>query len=691
VVAADPVTDRNAAEGLMPDGAITLRPGVDVQKTLSDNEAGISLSQAIRFKEGLVQTLGGWTPYVNFTITSTARDMHPWQDAAGVQHLAIGATQSLNVITAGSNQVITPQTTTTNPVPNFSVSSGSNAITVVDANANASVFNTVYFNTQVSVGGQLLQGAYPILTVLSTGSYIIHSTGNATTTVSSSGILPVFAASSGSATITVTLPANGYQAITGLFEQFIAPTTVAGQTIQAKYQIASVLDTTSFTINITQQASATASSTMNGGHAQLVYYVTLGPTQAGSGFGAGGFGSGGFGTGTAQAGIPGTPITTTDWTQDNWGEVLLACPVDGPIYIWAPDLGFQNAQVINQAPFFNGGIFVSMPQQILVAWRSVQSTGVQDQLVVRWSNASDYTNWTVSNQTTAGSFRIPTGSRIIGALQCPQFGLISTDIDVWTMTYVGGIVIFNFTRVGTGCGFISSHACGILSGNPYWISSNNFFTLGANGVTPMPCTVWDQVFQNLATAYQGKVRVAVNSPFNEVWWFYPSANSTGENDSYVKVHIEGSEYEWDYGAMVRTAWTDVSILGMPLGIDTSGQIWQHETGTSIVGTGLPAFQTGWWAIGDGEAIPIIDWVIPDFIWGTRAGAQTAAVSITFFGADYPGGTQTTYGPYVVSQATSFINVRIRNRLVSAFIQAGAGNEFFRLGRVRFRFAQSGRR
>lgn len=258
------------------------------------------------------------------------------------------------------------------------------------------------------------------------------------------------------------------------------------------------------------------------------------------------------------------------------------------------------------------------------------------------------------------------------------------------MTYVGGIVIFNFTKVGTGCGWVGPHACGILAGNPYWMSNNNFFTLGSQGVMPLPCTVWDQVFQNLSTANQAKVRCAVNSAFNEVMWFYPSASAT-ENDSYVKVHIEGSEFEWDYGQLIRTAWSDVSILGMPIGADTNGAIWQHETGTTIVGASGSSFQSGWWTIGEGEEIPIIDYVIPDFIWGIRSGAQSASVNITFFGTNYPDGDVTTYGPYTVTQTTQFLNVRIRNRLVSAFIQSNAASEFWRLGRIRFRFAASGRR
>src|SRR5882672_3535954 len=621
-------------------GAIQLKPGVDTQLTLSANAAGVSQSQLVRYKESLIQTVGGWVNYINTSIPSTVRDLHPWQDINGVKHLGVAATASLGVITAGSYQDITPQTNTTNPVPNFSISSGSRVVTVVDGGSSASLFNTVFFNTPIAIGNLLFNGAYPINSVGGSSIYSFLSSIAATTTIASSGKLPVFSISSGSATVTVTLSNNGYQAITGLFQQFIAPTQVGtssnGILVQGKYQIASVIDSTNFTINAVTQASTTATATMNSSLAQLVYYITLGPIAAGSGFGSGGFGSGGFGSGTAAAGVAGTPITATDWTADNWGEIYMACPAGGPIYIWAPDFGFQNAQVITTAPFFNGGIYISMPQQILVAWGSVQSTGVQDPLLIRWCNAGDYTNWTVSNQTTAGSFRLSTGSLIVGGIQCPQFALISTDIDVYTQTYVGGTVIFNHTQVGRGCGWIGSHACGILSGNPLWMSSNNFFTLAANGVVPLPCTVWDQVFQNLSTAQQSKVRVAVNSAFNEVAWFYPSANSTGENDSYVKVHIEGQEYEWDYGSLGRTAWTDVSILGMPIGADTGSQIYQHETGTAITGSGLPSFQTGWWTIGEGQDIPFVDMIIPDFIFGLRSAAQSASISITFFGVNYPG-------------------------------------------------------
>lgn len=682
---------------MAPMGAVTLTPGVDTQKTATLNSAGVFQSQLIRYKEGLIQTYGGWQLFNNSAIGSTIRELHAWVDSNFNDWLAVAATKNLIVINNGALRDITPQTFVSTFTPSFSISSstGSGAnflVTVNDPNLTTSVYDSVYFNTPVAIGNLFINGAYPINTVLSTGAYTIVSSVAATTTIASSGILLTFASTSGSGLVVGTIPNNNYISVVGLYEQFIAPTSVGGITIQGRYYINSILDSTSFTITSVTPAGTTAISTMNGGKVQAIYYITPGPQTSGGGFGTGPFGVGGFGTGSSGSGgaSPGIPITATDWTLDNWGEILIACPLGGPIYTWAVDQGPFNAQVISQAPFFNSGIFISQPQQILVAYGSVQATGVQDQLIVRWCDSANFTNWAVTSQTAAGAFHIPTGSKIVGGLQAPTYGLISTDVDVWIMQYVGGTVIFNFTRVGAGCGWIGPHACGVMAGNPYWCASNNFFTIGPNGVIPLPCSVWDVIFQNLSAANQTKVACAINSAFSEVTWFYPSAASMGENDSYVKVHIEGQEYEWDYGALARTAWIDISPLGMPIGADNQGFLYQHETGTQITGVTLPTFRSGWWALTEGNDLAFVDWILPDFIWGTYGGAKDASVNVTFFSSNYPGDTPISYGPYTVTQATEYINLRLRARLMSVQVQSN-NQEFWRLGRIRFRYAVSGRR
>ena len=678
--------------------SVQLRPGVNTEKTLSANEAGVSQSQLIRYKDQMIQTYGGWTQYVPSAIPSTVRSLHAWQDISGEQYLGVGATANLVIVSDGTNSDITPQTATVNSSASFTATLGSQTVSVVVPNSSGygSVYTSVFFNTPVSIVGQIISGAYQITSVLSSISFNISLTNAATATSTSSGTLPTIASTVGSAKIFVNLPNNNYQQITGLFYPFYAATELTSNlTIQGPYQVASIIDSTQFTINATVEASASVSETMNSSLVQTVFYIAIGPAATGTGYGSGGYGSGGYGgitSGTAP--VAGATITADDWTMDNWGQVLLACPEDGPVYSWSPDNALQTAAVVPTAPFFNGGIFVSMPQQILVAWRSCQPDPrgygwlAQNNLLVNWSAAEDYTVWTQDNTTAAGSFQMPTGSIIMGGLQAATQGIIWTDVDVWNMQYVGGEVIFGFNRLGSGCGLIGKHAAGTLGGNVYWCGFTNFFMMGSSGVEPINCSVWDFIFQNLNASYRSKIICATNTAFNEVMWLFPSATSAGENDSYVKLNV--LEGEWDYGVMSRTAWFDVSVLGNPIGVDPNGVIYQHETGDSLTGVAAPSFRTGWWSIADGNDISFVDWVLPDFIWGTYSGTKDASVTMTFYTVDYPGAAPRTYGPYTVTSATEYINLRARGRLMS--VQITSGNpQFFRLGRVRFRWASSGRR
>jgi hypothetical protein len=674
----------------MPMTTAGLKPGVNTMMTLAQNEGGISLSNLVRYQQGMIQKYGGWSQYYPVAIGSTIKELWGWEGLTGNMYLGVGATQSLSVIFSGANVNITPQTRTSNNTPSLSISTAAgvqNTVTVVDPNSSAGNLTSVYFNTPIAVGNLLINGAYHINTALTSSSYTIISSVAATTTVSSGGTLPFFSVTGGSPTITVTLSNNNFQVGTGLYQQFIAPTNLGGITIQGPYAIATVIDSTNFAINAINQASSNATGSMNGGNAQIVYYYTQGAPGS-LGYGLGGYGLFGYGSGAPAPSASGTPITATDWSLANWGEALLACPSGGPIYVWSANAGLQTADVVTFGPFFNGGIFVSQPQQILVAWGSVQSTGVRDQLIVRWSDALDYTNWQVNSQTWAGSFKIPTGSVIKGGIQSAQQGIIWTDIDCYVMQNVGQPIVFGFQRVGSGCGLVGQHAMGVLNGYAYWMSFANFFVLGPNGVEPITCSVWNFVFQNIDTLNFSKVRCAINSLFNEVAWFFPALGGTGQNTLYAKYNI--LEQEWDYGALGRSAWIDVTVLGNPIGADLAGIIWQHEIGYNAGTVAIDSsFQTGYWSIADGNQIAFVDWIIPDMTFSAYGSGITANLNLTFFAADYEGGPIRTYGPFPFNNTTQYINTRIRGRFMSMKVEGNDLNTFWRLGRIRYRYAPDG--
>ena len=670
--------------------------GANTTETPALNEnSGISQTNLIRYAydpngSPLVQKLGGWQKFVPSVMSAIVRALWAWEDIDDNAHLAFGTqvwpsgTQSqLGVITAGVLADITPVQANSliNP-PTAFATIGSPSIKIVDA-ATPGIDGTcsVYIPTQIAVGGVVLFGLYqcdPDAYADAT-SYTVYARdilGNllpATTTAAA--VLPTFT-TIGVNTVEVTLTNHGYSV--GNTFPVLVPTPIgaSGITLYGNYIIQSITNANSFTILVPGAAFSINTATLNGGTAIFIY------------------------NGKGASPPSALPIATADWTLDNFGQDLIACPTTStaaplgvpipyqPIYGWTP-VGQLTAAVIPQAPPLNDGVFVAMPQRQLVAWGSTQ-TGIQDPLLINWSDVNNPFQWIALVTNQAGSYRIPKGSRIVGCVQGPQQALVWTDIDVWSMQYIGPPYVYSFNEIGTGCGLIARKAAAAVNGIYYWMGPSQFYTLGGGGVLPLPCPVWDVVFQNLNQANLSKIRVAVNSRFGEIQWFYPSANGTGEVDSYVKYNVYMNE--WDYGSLGRAAWVDQSVLGPPIGADPASlYLYQHETSNDADGVAmLPFLQTGYFTIAEGDFKTFIDLIWPDMKWGFFDAAQTATVQITFLVADYPGDTPQTFGPYSVTQATKYFNTRLRGRLVAIRISSSDLGSFWRIGALRYRFSQDGK-
>lgn len=677
----------------MPIGSVKLMPGIDVERTPTINQTGYSTSNLGRFKDTLFQKFGGWQKFYPFTVPGVPRALHAWQDLNDVDWLAVGTTSMFGVITSSTLRNVTPQSKTTNPTPNFSTVINTPTVTIIDPGiSNVTTFDAVYFNTPVYLGGLVLSGLYPIVLIGGATQYNITAASNATATVNNAGAVPSFTTTLTSPTVTVTITAHGL-AVGGTINFPIA-TTVGGIVISGTYTVATVPTANTFTIIGSTAATSATTVSMNAALAQLVYYITLGPPATGTGYGIGGYGVGGYGSGSTPTSQTGTPITSTDWTFDNWGEIIIGCTSGGGIYYWQPSGGFTTAVFVSGGPAFNGGIFISMPQQILVAWGSTTSDTIgteQDPLLVRWSDQLNFLEWSVSNLTQAGSFRIPTGSRVVGGLQGPQQGLIWTDLDLWAMSYLGPPLVFGFNKIGSNCGLAGAHSMAQLGASVYWMGRNNFFQMTGSGVQVLPCSVWDVVFQDLDTANLDKCVAAANTPFNEVMFYFPSASGgTGQCDKYVKYNI--LEKVWDYGTLDRAAWIDSSVLGQPIGASPGAIIYQHETTNDADGSPINAsFESGYFMLSEGGDMVFVDWMIPDFKWGKYGAAQTTQIQITLKAVDYPNDTPRVYGPFTVSSTSQYFNPRVRGRQMSVKVESNDVGSFWRLGNVRYRFARDGKR
>ena len=684
----------------MPHNSLKLIPGVDENRTPALNEAAISYSNLIRFIPdrqgfGLVQKLGGWTKFFANPIGSIVRALWAWQDTNNNSYLAIGAESSLGYILDDDNRNlinITPQLSTSSSVSvQVSTVLGSDVVTIKEVGSNITDYDCVFIETQIAVGGLILFGLYQCYAI-TPDTYYIYATDTlgdpayATSTVTNGGAVASYATTNGSSVVTVTLTAHGF--VAGSNYSAVVSTTVGGVTIFGNYTISTVPTTNTFTINVAEAATSTTTASQNGGNAYYLYYIGIGPLPAGTGYGVGGYGSGGYGTGTTPVAATGTPITTVDWTLDNWGEILIACPFEGAIYQWNPASNSLIASVIPNAPILNQGAFVAMPQRQIVTWGSTFN-GIADPLLIRWCDINNFNSWIGTSVNQAGSYRIPKGSKIVQCIQGPQQGLIWTDLAVWAMQYVDLPFVYQFNEIGNGCGLIGRKAAGSINGITYWMSQSSFFRLSGNGVEPVMCPVWDVIFQDLDQTNLDKIRFAANSRFGEISWYYPTIGNGGEINAYVKYNLVLNQ--WDYGLLQRTAWINQSVLGPPIGADAAGYIYQHETSKNADGQAMNSyFQTGYFTLAEGDVKTFIDQVWPDMKWGYFEGTQNATILLTFYVTDYPGATPIAYGPFTLTQATDYITPRFRGRLVSIKIESNDVDSFWRIGNMRYRFQPDGK-
>lgn len=688
---------------------VKLVPGQLAEYTPALNVGGWTRASLIRWRAGLPEKLGGWQKFYPLSFGTPIRDLHAWEGINVDKHLSVGGETVLAVINGDTIQtvnVITPQITTTNSTPNFSTVNGSNVVTIIDPGFTPTTDSTIFIATPVAIAGIVLSGSYRIATVGGAHTYTIQAASNATATVNNAGAVPTFTTVNGTPTVTVTLPVHGLS-VGSTFYVFVS-TTGGGLTIFGAYIVQTVPGANTFTINAPILASSGVTFPENAGLVRTLYYVGIGPVPQSAGYGVGPYGQGGYGKGVAVPATAGTPIVATDWTTENWGEILLACPENGAIYSWSPDSGFFVAIQVFGSPIINGGIFTAMPARILVAWAS-STNGVQDPLLIRWSDSEDFTVWNATSQNQAGSYRIPRGSRIVGGIQGPNYALIWTDLEVWSMQYVGSDFVFGFTALAEQCGAVSSHAMQVSGDTVYWMSAFQFYKLDGGGVVPIDCPVWDVIFQDLDQTNIHKVRCGTNSGFDEVIWYYPSlSGGSGEVDSYVKLNTAPANggNAWDSGRLDRTAWIDQNVFGEPIGADSNGFIFQHEVSDDADGAALtPLIETGLFAISEGDDLIFIDWLLPDFKYrkfpqdnpfssGFSSGfgsSPGATLSVTLLVTDYPNVVPTEIGPFIVDPSVPFIAPRGRGRLIGLRISSSDLGTWWRLGNCRYRGAIDGKR
>lgn len=656
---------------------LLVRPGINVEATPLLNESGWSLSQFVRFFQGYLQKLGGWLRLISTPILGTARALLGWEDAVSNQYIAIGSEQAFEIYFSGALYNVTPVEQTDTISPSFSTVMGSPLVTVTDAGNPAEQNNFIIIENPIAVGGLVLQGTYQIIDITDVNNFRIRAASNATATVNNGGAAALFTTVNTSTSVQVTLANHGLLP-GGVYTVYIQ-TTVATVVLFGAYIVNTVIDANNLTITASSAANASTTGSENGGNVSIQFLLDSGPASSSSQGGL--YGEGGYGLGTYGIGSSETFIPARLWSFGYWGTDIVASFTGGSVYTWISESGLigNPATIINTAPVkINAGIFTAMPQQQVVALgASVGSGSDPDQMLVRWSDVGDNTDWTASATNQAGSFRIPRGAHIAGGMQGPQSALVWTDVGLWLMQYIGFPLVYGFLEIGQGCGLIAQNARGALAGKVYWMSYNGFFVYDGNSVQAVPCPVWDIVFQNLNTLQAAKIIACPNSYFNEISWCFPSATGSGENDTRVTLNVVDGTWTFDpAGAIVRTAWLDQSAISVPLGVDGGGLIQQHEFSTDADGQAMVSYaQSGFSKIADGQEYTFLERLIPDAI------LQSCTLQITLYFQDYPNGPITTKGPLSYTAAVKYLIVRGRGRFVSIRVGSVDLGSFWRLGEM----------
>ena len=379
-----------------------------------------------------------------------------------------------------------------------------------------------------------------------------------------------------------------------------------------------------------------------------------------------------WGTGNYGKGRPSTGVyqEATTWSLDTWGEYLLACSSkDGKIYEWQLNTAVLPTALTN-APTSNVSMLVTEERFVFALGASGNPRKVQ------WCDREDNTAWTPAATNEAGDFELQTQGQIMCGIRMRGRTLIITDQDAHIATYSGPPFVYGFERVGTACGIASRKALVAVDEGAFWMGNKAFYTFDGSIATEIKCDVLDYVFNDINTNQITKTVAVHNSQHGEVWWFYPSGSST-ENDKYVA--LDYKEGHWTVGSLDRTACVDRGVFSNPIWCDASGNLYNQETGYTH-GSVKPYAESGPISLGNGDTVMKVSNLIPDE-------ETQGQVKVSFKTRFYPNSTETTHGPYTLSNPT---DVRFTGRQVRLKVE-GVGNTNWRSGVMRIEARPGGKR
>jgi hypothetical protein len=335
-----------------------------------------------------------------------------------------------------------------------------------------------------------------------------------------------------------------------------------------------------------------------------------------------------------------------------------------------------------------------------------------DPLLVRWSDQESVTNWTPAITNQSGSLRLSHGSAIQAVLQSRQEILVFTDAAMYSLQYLGPPYVWGSQILSDNISIVSINAAAYSNGVAYWMGQDKFYKYDGR-VQTLRCDLLRFVYNDINRDEFGQIFASTNEGFNEIWWFYCTANSNTVNRYIVYNYTEDV---WCYGTMARTAWLDSSLRRYPLAATYSNNLVYHEYGVndctdSVSGVAMESsITTSQFDIGDGHNFAFVWRMLPDLTFNGSTDGTTPSLTIQLqplqnSGSGYNspesvGGTsstatQTVAATYTYPQDpdlfTGQLNIRVRGRQMSMRIACNTLGTQWQLGAPRIDIRPDGRR
>lgn len=294
---------------------------------------------------------------------------------------------------------------------------------------------------------------------------------------------------------------------------------------------------------------------------------------------------------------------------------------------------------------------------------------------VLWSDVNNPFNFSTGGSSQAGGARVAS-DKIVYGLQTrggnsSPAGLLWSLGSLIRVTFIGAPEFFRFDTITDESSILSSKSVIEYDGLYFWAGIDRFLVY--NGVVqevPNQMNI-NFFFDNLNYAQREKVWATKVPRWGEIWWFFPSGNSTECNHAVIYNKRENTWYDT---AITRGCGYFEQVFGSPIWVDNIPTIgnnlytWRHESGVdqNINGelTAIDSFiETGdiaWCAIGpSGQWTGVNRWVDiyrfePDMI-------LQGDMTLTVKGREYANAPSVPSNPYTFNSSTNKIDIREQRR------------------------------